>query len=111
YKPLILMINSTHLIRHDDEGEDTIELLQQRAESWAAAGLVTMILNSDEYWVYERLKPNLSRMEVIAIKDLPKPQAIRSLRIYRKRFYNEQLSDETVNHIYDRVGGRLVSFS
>jgi len=49
-KPLILVINSMHLLRDDDEGRDMLELLQQRAEAWAASGLITMIFNSDDYW-------------------------------------------------------------
>ena len=49
-KPLIVIINSMHLLRDDDEGRDMLELLQQRAEAWAATGLVTMVFNSDDYW-------------------------------------------------------------
>ncbi|CRK48897.1 hypothetical protein BN1723_008255 [Verticillium longisporum] len=64
-KPLVLIINQMHLIRDDDDGKDLIELLQQRAEQWAAANLVTMVFNSDDFWVYERLKQLATRMEVI----------------------------------------------
>lgn len=49
-RPLVLVINSMHLLRDDDEGRDMLELLQQRAEAWAASGLITMIFNSDDYW-------------------------------------------------------------
>ena len=49
-QPLILIVNSMHLLRDDDEGRDMLELLQQRAEAWAATGLITMIFNSDDYW-------------------------------------------------------------
>lgn len=31
-KPLVLVINQTHLIRDDSDGKDLLELLQQRAE-------------------------------------------------------------------------------
>ncbi|KAK3086967.1 hypothetical protein LTR53_019954, partial [Teratosphaeriaceae sp. CCFEE 6253] len=55
-RPLILIINSTHLLRDDEPGRDLLELLQQRAEAWAAGNLMTVIFNSDDYWVYERLK-------------------------------------------------------
>lgn len=41
-KPLVLIINSTHLLRDDDDGRDLLELVQQRAEQWAASNLVTI---------------------------------------------------------------------
>lgn len=47
---MILMINSMHLIRDDDMGLDLLFLIQQRAEAWAASGICTVILNSDDYW-------------------------------------------------------------
>lgn len=40
--PLIVIVNSTHLIRDDEDGRDLLELMQQRAEQWAASNLVTM---------------------------------------------------------------------
>ncbi|KAK3937150.1 hypothetical protein QBC46DRAFT_393381 [Diplogelasinospora grovesii] len=106
-KPLVLIVNQMHLIRDDEDGKDLIELLQQRAEQWAASGLVTMVFNSDDYWVYERLKLLATRMEVLTIMDLPKAQATAALRKYRQRYFRETLSDETLEQIYDRVGGRL----
>jgi hypothetical protein len=48
-RPLVLIINSVHLLRDDDDGRDLLELLQQRAEQWAAANLVTVVFNSDDY--------------------------------------------------------------
>ena len=64
-RPLVLIINSTHLLRDDEDGQDLLELVQQRAEQWAASNLVTVVLNSDDYWVYERLKQYATRMEVL----------------------------------------------
>ena len=49
-KPLVMIINGMHMVHDDDVGRDLLELLQQRAEAWAAAGLVTMVFNSDDYW-------------------------------------------------------------
>ena len=49
-KPLVLIVNGMHMVHDDDVGRDLLELLQQRAEGWAAAGLVTMVFNSDDYW-------------------------------------------------------------
>lgn len=106
-KPLIVIVNQTHLIRDDEDGKDLLELLQQRAEGWAASNLVTMIFNSDDYWVYERLKHLASRMEVMSVTDLPKMQAIRALEKYRHRYFAEEVDKSVLEEVYDRVGGRL----
>ncbi|KAE8390507.1 hypothetical protein BDV23DRAFT_172319 [Aspergillus alliaceus] len=104
---LILIINSTHLVRDDHDGQDLLEMIQQRAEQWAASNLVTTVLNSDDYWVYERLKRYATRMEVIPVSDLPKGRAMDALRRYRRQYFGEELSHETLEEIYDKVGGRL----
>lgn len=106
-RPLVLIVNQMHLIRDDEDGKDLIELLQQRAEQWAASNLVTMVFNSDDYWVYERLKQLATRMEVLSVTDLPKAQAIDALRKYRRRYFNEAPEDRVLEEVYDRVGGRL----
>jgi hypothetical protein len=106
-RPLVIIINQMHLIRDDEDGKDLIELLQQRAEQWAASHLVTMVFNSDDFWIYERLKQLATRMEVLSVVDLPKTQATAALQKYRQRYFNETLSKETLEKIYDRVGGRL----
>ncbi|KNG86494.1 hypothetical protein ANOM_005135 [Aspergillus nomiae NRRL 13137] len=104
---LILIINSTHLVRDDHDGQDLLEMIQQRAEQWAASNLVTTVLNSDDYWVYERLKRYATRMEVIPVSDLPKQRAMDALRRYRKQYFGEELSNEVLEEIYNKVGGRL----
>lgn len=106
-RPLILIINSVHLLRDDDDGRDLLELLQQRAEQWAASNLVTVILNSDDYWVYERLKKLATRMEVTAVTDLSRSKAISALQMYRRKYYNEDPSASTLEDVFGRVGGRL----
>lgn len=106
-KPLIVIINQVHLLRNEEQGRDLIELLQQRAEMWAAANLVTMVFNSDDYWVYERLKQLATRMEVLPVHDLPKKQAICALANYRSRYHKEELTQEELEQIYERVGGRV----
>lgn len=107
-KPLVMIVNSMHLLRNDENGRDLLELLQQKAEAWAASGLVTMILNSDDYWVYERLKQYGSRMELISVKDLPRSQAIAALKNYRMKYRKEEPpKQEILDKVYDLVGGRL----
>jgi hypothetical protein len=106
-KPLVVIVNQMHLLRHNDDGRDVIELLQQRAEQWAAANIVTMVFNSDDYWVYERLKQLATRMEVLAVTDLPKQQAISALQRYRQRYWKEHIDDSLLEDVYEKVGGRL----
>ena len=110
-RPLILIINSTHLLRNDEDGRDLLELIQQRAEQWAASNLATVVLNSDDYWVYERLKQYATRMEVLPVLDLPKDQAMMALRRYRNRFYAEEPSESLLEQVYGLVGGRLTFLS
>ncbi|KAL9628465.1 MAG: hypothetical protein Q9204_005868 [Flavoplaca sp. TL-2023a] len=106
-KPLVLIVNSTHLLRDDDDGRDLLELIQQRAEQWAASNLVTVVLNSDDYWVYERLKQYATRMEVLPVLDLPRQQAISALIRYRARYHKEEPQMEILEQIYEKIGGRL----
>ncbi|KAJ2905010.1 hypothetical protein MKZ38_006666 [Zalerion maritima] len=105
--PLILIINGMHLIRDNEDGRDLLELLQQRAEMWAATNLVTMVFNSDDYWIYERFKQLAARMEVTSVGDLQKEQAISALQKYRLRYFQERLPYDDLEEVYDRVGGRL----
>lgn len=106
--PMVMVINCTHLIRDDSDGRDLIELIQQRAESWAASNLVTFVFNSDDYWVYERLKRYATRMEVITVRDLPKPKALAALANFRKTYYpHESINRDLLSQVYDLVGGRV----
>ena len=106
-KPLILIINSMHLVRDDEDGRDLLELIQQRAEQWCATNVVTVVLNSDDYWVYERLKKHATRMELLPIKDLSKEKAIDALRKLRMNWFQEQPDESILEEVYGRLGGRL----
>jgi hypothetical protein len=106
-RPLILIVNSMHLLRGNEQGQDLLELLQQRSEQWAASNLVTVIFNSDDYWVYERLKRYATRMNVIPIMDLSKARAMQALKSYRVRYRNDDPSESILEQVYDKVGGRI----
>jgi hypothetical protein len=106
-RPIILIINSVHLLRDDEDGRDLLELIQQRAEAWAANNLCTIVLNSDDYWVYERLKNYASRLRVLRVKDLTKQAAITALRGYRLKFHRQDTDSSILESVYDKVGGRL----
>lgn len=106
--PLVLIVNCAHLIRDDEDGKDLVELMQQRAEQWAASNLLTMVFNSDDYWVYERLKRYATRMDTIPILDLPKNRAIAALQQYRSKYLPDSPCDmEILEKVYDSIGGRL----
>lgn len=106
-RPIVLIINSVHLLRDDEDGRDLLELVQQRAEQWAASNLCTVVLNSDDYWVYERLKNYATRMQVTAVGDLSKIKALFALQKYRLKYYSEVPSRDILEKVYDKVGGRL----
>ena len=106
-RPLVLIITSVHLLKDSEDGEDLLELLQQRAEQWAASDLATVIFSSDEYYVYERFRQRATRMEVTPIEDLPRNQAITALRISRAKYFQEEPEMRIFAQVYRRVGGRL----
>ncbi|KAI5290989.1 hypothetical protein KEM54_006776 [Ascosphaera aggregata] len=106
-KPLVLVINYCHLIKDDEDGKNLLELIQQRAEAWAASQLVTIVLNSDEYWVYERLKNRANRLKVVPIGDLPKCHSVKALARYRQNYWGEECPLELLERIYEKVGGRI----
>ncbi|KAK4984740.1 hypothetical protein LTR50_006419 [Elasticomyces elasticus] len=106
-RPLVLIINSVHLLRDDEDGRDLLELIQQRAELWAASNLATVVFNSDDYWVYERLKQYATRMNVMPVLDLTKDKSMIALINYRSKYFSEEPSREILEKVYDRVGGRL----
>lgn len=111
-RPLVLIVNGIHLIREDEDGVDLLEVMQQRAEAWAASNLVTMVFNSDDYWVYERLKQKATRMEVLPVLDLPKDRAIAALAQYRQKYLPKSpIQFQTLEEVYARVGGRLTFLS
>ena len=106
-KPLVLIMNNMHLLRDDKDGIDLLELIQQRAEQWAASNLCTIVFNSDDYWVFERLKIQGTRLEVMPVKDLTKDKAIAALASYRQDYYAETHEFSLLEEVYDKIGGRL----
>lgn len=111
-RPLVLIINNTHLIRENEEGIKLIELLQQKAESLSGSGLVTMIFNTDDYWVYQNLKKLGTRLEVINVRDLNRQETLQALQFSREKFFPRTkhpdllLDENACNKVYDLVGGR-----
>lgn len=110
--PMVLIINNSHLIKENEEGIKLLELLQQKAESLSASELVTIVFNSDDYWVYEKLKRLGTRLELINVKDFNRKETVNVLQFIRGKFYpptkypNQQLLEDTCHRIYDLIGGR-----
>lgn len=108
-RPLILIINNSHLIKDNEEGIKLLEMIQQKAEGLSGSGLVTIIFNSDDYWVYEKLKKLGTRLELINVRDFNRKETVSALKYTRNRYFPEivhKLSDEHCNQIYDLIGGR-----
>lgn len=111
-RPLVLIINNSHLIKETEEGIKLIELLQQKAESLSGSGLVTIIFNSDDYWVYEKLKKLGTRLELINVRDFNRIETVKSLKFIREKFFPSKkfpdlkLDDQICGNIYDLIGGR-----
>lgn len=111
-RPLVLIVNNSHLIKDNEEGIKLLELLQQKAEGMSGSELVTMIFNSDDYWVYEKLKKLGTRLELINVRDFNRKETVSVLQFMRNKYfpsgkYPEYQLDEHVSHqIYDLIGGR-----
>ncbi|GEQ70307.1 hypothetical protein JCM33374_g3983 [Metschnikowia sp. JCM 33374] len=111
-KPLIVIINNSHLIKENDEGIKLLELLQQKAESLSGSDLVTMIFNSDDYWVYEKLKRLGTRLELINVRDFNRQETVSVLQFIRGKYYPAAknpdlvLREDLCHKIYDLIGGR-----
>lgn len=107
-KPLVIIINNSHLIKDNEDGIKLIELLQQKAENLSASGLVNLIFNSDDYWVYEKLKKLGTRLELINVRDFDRAQTVSALKYIRHKFYPKEdiLEDSMCNQIYNLIGGR-----
>ncbi|KAI1341436.1 hypothetical protein F5Y15DRAFT_376095 [Xylariaceae sp. FL0016] len=106
-KPLVLIITGAHLVRDDEDGQDLLELVQQRAEMWAASNLVTMIFVSDDYWTLERLMWQATRLRVTTVHDIPRDTAFEALKAFRRTKFNENVPVPILEQVYDMVGGRL----
>ncbi|EQB45926.1 hypothetical protein CGLO_15126 [Colletotrichum gloeosporioides Cg-14] len=106
-KPLILVINRVHLLREDDHGRNLLELIQQRAELWAASRLVTVVLTSDDHSITERLRWQATRLSVADIHDIPRGPALASLKDFRAKVFKEAVPQKILDHVYNRIGGRV----
>ncbi|KAH7157393.1 hypothetical protein B0J13DRAFT_520131 [Dactylonectria estremocensis] len=106
-RPVVLLLNGVHLLRDNEDGRNLLELVQQRAELWAASKLVTVVLNSNDYWITERLMHEATRLRVMPVHDLSKDDAMACVRKARERLFFEDVPVSVLEHVYGRIGGRL----
>ncbi|KAK1965337.1 hypothetical protein LY78DRAFT_658383 [Colletotrichum sublineola] len=106
-KPLILIINRIHVLRDDEDGRNLLDLIQQRAEMWAASRLVTVVFTSDDHSTTEHLKWQATRMAVTDVHDVTRQPAVEALRQFRKKVFHEDVSQDVLDRVYREVGGRV----
>jgi hypothetical protein len=54
-RPLVLVFNNMHFLKDDEAGQGILHLIQQRAESWAASQCANIVINSDDFRIYDLL--------------------------------------------------------
>ncbi|KAJ7106059.1 hypothetical protein C8R43DRAFT_1046057 [Mycena crocata] len=106
-KPLVLIINNIHFFKNDDEGRNMLLQLQQRAESWAASGIVTCVFMTDDFWPFSVMRKTASRMHVLSIYDLDRNEAIHAATRMHMSMKKKNISSSTVEEAVSIVGGRL----
>ncbi|KAL3489229.1 hypothetical protein BJX62DRAFT_226771 [Aspergillus germanicus] len=107
-QPLVLIVSNLHYLPDNTEGQHLVDLLQQRAEMWAASGLVTLVFTSDQYRTTEMLRLHATRLQVLNVQDIPKVDATRALGAFRREAFREDVPTNILDHVYSLVGGRLI---
>ncbi|KAF8653293.1 hypothetical protein AX16_003995 [Volvariella volvacea WC 439] len=108
-RPLVLIVNNVHYFNNDEDGRNMLLQLQQRAEAWAASGILTMVFTSDDFWPFQVLRRGGSRMHVLSVTDLEPNHARHALERLRK-FHNRHgpnVDPEEVQNAVHIIGGRL----
>ncbi|PPQ98405.1 hypothetical protein CVT24_004084 [Panaeolus cyanescens] len=106
-KPLVLIINNVHFFQNDEEGRNMLLQLQQKAEAWAASGILTMVFSSDDFWPFNVMRKNASRMHVLSIYDLNMKDSLKAIHKLRRRSGKPAADSEEVEQTLNLVGGRL----
>ncbi|KAF7297999.1 hypothetical protein HMN09_01020800 [Mycena chlorophos] len=106
-KPLVLIFNNIHFLKRDDDGKSMLLQLQQRAESWAASGIVTCVFMTDDYWPFEVMRKTASRMHVLSIYDLNDTEALYAATRMYMSVKKANIPQSVVQEAVGIVGGRL----
>ncbi|KAJ3857627.1 hypothetical protein EV368DRAFT_77534 [Lentinula lateritia] len=109
HKPLVLIINNVHYFNNDEAGRNMLLQLQQRAEAWAASGIMTMIFSTDDFWPFHVMRKVASRMHVLSISDLDTREALHACTRMRANVKNkiEHHDHDQIKEAVSIVGGRL----
>ncbi|KAG9105027.1 hypothetical protein FRC07_009655 [Ceratobasidium sp. 392] len=112
-RPLVVVFNNIHLFNNDDEGKLLLQQLQQRAESWAESGIVTMVFSSDDFWPFPVMRQIANRMLTVSVKDLEPTEAFCALKKLRRDTVGKDKleSDDVIAHAAEVTGGRLAYLS
>lgn len=106
-KPFVLVVNNIHFFPNDEEGKNLILQLQQKAEAWAASGILTVVFTSDDFWPFHVMRKSASRMHVLSVEDLPYSEAFQALSAARLKSGRPPVGREELNETLELVGGRL----
>ncbi|KAJ4483496.1 hypothetical protein J3R30DRAFT_3448946 [Lentinula aciculospora] len=108
-KPLVLIINNVHYFNNDEAGRNMLLQLQQRAEAWAASGIMTMVFSTDDFWPFYAMRKVASRLHVLSISDLDTREALHACTRMRANVKKkiEHREHDLIKEAVSIVGGRL----
>ncbi|KAF8161282.1 hypothetical protein B0H34DRAFT_700244 [Crassisporium funariophilum] len=106
-RPFVLIINNVHFFQNDEAGRNMILQLQQKAESWAASGILTMVFSSDDFWPFHVMRKSASRMHVLSIYDLDAREALHAATRMRRSAGRTVAEPDEMREAVALVGGRL----
>ncbi|KAI6168683.1 hypothetical protein EDD17DRAFT_1503476 [Pisolithus thermaeus] len=104
-RPLVLVFNNVQHFNNDENGRNVLLLLQQKAEAWAASGVVTTVFSSDDFWPCLLMHKAASR--VLTIGDLSFETARHALGHMRLARNKPHADQSTIDQTVTLVGGRL----
>ncbi|KAI6029429.1 hypothetical protein BKA83DRAFT_680392 [Pisolithus microcarpus] len=106
-RPLVLVFNNIQHFNNDENGRNMLLLLQQKAEAWAAGGIVTTVFSSDDFWPCLLMHKAANRMHVLTIGDLSFETARHALGHMRLARNKPHADQSTIDQTVTLVGGRL----
>ncbi|SJK97828.1 uncharacterized protein ARMOST_01083 [Armillaria ostoyae] len=105
-RPLVLIVNNVHYLKNDDDGRNVLLQLQQKAESWAASGILTLVFSTDDFWPFYVMRKTATRMHVLSIYDLGMKEALHACTRMRIDL-GQKVKGQVVQDAVSIVGGRL----
>ncbi|EKM53414.1 uncharacterized protein PHACADRAFT_125129 [Phanerochaete carnosa HHB-10118-sp] len=106
-RPLVLILNNIHFFKNDDDGKNILLQFQQRAEAWAASGILTVVFSSDDFWPFYLMRKTGSRMQIVSVRDLNHRQALQAAMKMRKACNRPDEPEEIYKEVVNYAGGRL----